>query len=209
MPQLQLWNPWFDGARLAFDVVVPGFDAPIRANGPWLAEAVGALGARPAGPARLRPARFSYPGDYSDSTEWEDRWRLVTLVELDVESGVTNPAHFERPYVDLWAEDEEMIDFTADRDPAHDRTALLIVDFPSSVAPPADYVRALAEYGPTTERVFRGEAAFSKLQPIRQFRTVADVSFPGSAREIEGLLQRAKSLGASTEWRLTYHPNNT
>jgi hypothetical protein len=92
MPQVLLWNPWVVENRLAFDIVLPGWLAPIkRGGGTWLEQAVNLFGAKPSAVALLRPARFTYPGDYPDSDNWEDRWSCVTLVEVEVGSGAVNP----------------------------------------------------------------------------------------------------------------------
>jgi len=209
MPQLQLWNAWQKGGRLAFDVVIPGYGVPVRrGHGPWLEAAATALGATPSGVATLRPARFAYPGDYFDSADWQDRWPQVTLVEVEVMPGIVTSLQRDSPFVHLWADDDTMIDVDGEDDPAHDETALLVVDFPSGGTPSTDWLAAMSKLGPTEERVFDGPPIYTKLQPIRQVRTVARVAFPAAVPALERLLEDARSLGGSCDWHLTFHPDH-
>jgi hypothetical protein len=217
VPQLQLWNAWRAGERLRFELVLPGWDAPVRTReGAWVEAAAAALGVRARGAARLRPARFTYPGDYLDPADWRDRWPRVTLVELDVEPCGPALAASQPPFVDLWAEDDDMIDVAGDdagegeggAHTAHDQAALLVVDFPADRSPSAAWLQAVAGLGTTEERVFKGPAVYTQLQPIRQVRVVAEARFPADVPGLEALLDEARASGGCCDWRRTFHPDH-
>lgn len=211
MPQVILWNPWFEGDVLSFELMFPGLLGPVRTTkGPWLEAAAAEFGARPRGAARLRPARFWYSGDYADSVEWEDRWAPMTLVEVEVEpAGLPeNPVFEDDPCAELWIEDDELCDCEADTDPAHDVTALLVFDFPAQVPLEEAWLASLAKRGELAIRTFNGPPYLSKLQPIRQVRLIVSTRFPAEVSNMEELLEEGRTRGASVQWRHTYHPRN-
>lgn len=133
-----VWNP----ARLSPDEI--GFDVT-RANAPrvgsgdpeWIAACLAAVGVRDgAREWSIEAGRCHFYSDYTDESEWQDRWPETWTVRVRLDGPA--PADFGRPesvpklvdrYDRTWRRGEA--------DAGHDRRALLVALFRDAAADPA------------------------------------------------------------------------
>jgi hypothetical protein len=207
-----LWNLHAEGRIATFQVTVPAFDTmPLSPAGDWLSECLAAIGAAPAGSAKVTRARWWYSGDYSDSSNWEDRWAPVSFVEVPLDREV----HFAKldtvafedrlgHLLDAQALDAYHIDGVEPDDPQH---AVLIVDCPHHLVLSSESLDSLRGDGTLVVQTKEHPPEYTKLADMKRIVVVRAARFPEDVGTLERTLQSLPTP-ASFEWQKTFHPRN-